>query len=148
MDIIVTTPKSQMKAAAQEAADCIAAGGGEYFRRFNSNQYPDIGVGDKVYYVEDGYIRGFAIVKRVRHRDGIQCDTTGRQWLDGCYIFMDAKSWQWITPVPMKGFQNFRYADRYSWPYPEWIVGGWLDPKPETHQTEHPTATAKASKRQ
>jgi len=33
MDIIVTTPKSQMANAAQEAADCIENGGGEYFRR-------------------------------------------------------------------------------------------------------------------
>ncbi|MDI9588943.1 MAG: hypothetical protein QM234_08340 [Acidobacteriota bacterium] len=32
MDIIVTTPKSQMANAAQEAADCVADGGGDDMR--------------------------------------------------------------------------------------------------------------------
>lgn len=133
MDIIVTTPKSQMKAAAQEAADCIAAGGGEYFRRFALRGSPSgIQIGDRIYYVEDGYIRGFADVKNFFYvGDGLQCDTTGRRWPKRFCVFMDAKTWRWIEPIPMRGFQGFRYADNYFCRGDVRIVGYWRDPKPE-----------------
>jgi len=112
MDIIVTTPKSEMRNAAKEAADAIAAGGGEYFRRFSLHHYPGLlNVGDRVYYVEDGYVRGFALVREIVKRDtSMRCDTTGIVWPPGVYVFMRADSWQWIKPIPMKGFQGFCYA--------------------------------------
>jgi hypothetical protein len=137
MDIIVTTPKSQIANAAREAAECIADGGGEYFRRFHSLGYPrDLCVGDRVYYVEDGFIRGFCLVKRLLHSPtGQTCDTTGRIWAQGFFVFMDASSWQWIKPLPLVGFQGFRYV-RNDLPWPAGlsnalIVGGWRDPRPE-----------------
>ncbi len=135
MDIIVTTPKSQMATAAQEAADCIAAGGGEYFRRFAQTQKPDVGKGNRVYYVEDGYVRGFARCCRTGYMHcAIKCSTTGRRWPEGFYVFMNAKTWQWIEPIPMQGFQGFRYADK-SLNYRDLrIVGGWRDPKPEVEK--------------
>ena len=142
MDIIVTTPKSQMKASAQEAADCIAAGGGEYFRRFGNR--PTVLPGNRIYYVEDGYVRGFCRIGSIVHRSSCEvCQTTGRRWPPGTYLYMQATTWQWITPIPMNGFQGFRYAKggrradgRYyltlsECSYPIEIVGGWLDPKPE-----------------
>jgi hypothetical protein len=112
MDIIVTTPKSQMANAAQEAADVIADGGGEYFRRFPHSQAPKVKPGDRVYYVENGWITGYAVVTRTddpRHT-GVTCDTTMRTWPPGFYVFMDATTWRWIRPIPMKGFQGFRYT--------------------------------------
>jgi len=110
MHIIVTTPKSQMANAAQEAEDCIEDGGGEYFRRFPIRQSPHIDIGERVFYVEDGYIRGYAHVCRLFQTPGaIQCDTTGRWWLPGFYLVMPADSWRWIRPVAMRGFQGFRY---------------------------------------
>jgi len=111
MDIIVTTPKRQRKAAEQEAAACLAAGGGTYFRRFPVSCYPiALKTGDRVYYVEDGAIRGFLIVKDVQPAYIAQrCDTTGREWEPGIYVFMDATTWRWIRPISMKGFQGFRY---------------------------------------
>ena len=151
MDIIVTTPKSEMAAAAAEAEDVKRAGGGEYFRRFRENAFtkpvrPD----ERVYYVEDGYIRGFCVVSRViLEQKARQCETTDRRWPPGLYVFMDATTWQWIRPIPMRGFQGYRYA-KYKWARSEdftdvrrgeglvidgrvWnieIVGGWQDPKP------------------
>ena len=129
MDIIVTTPKSQMANAAQEAADCIENGGGEYFRRFPINQAPNINIGERVFYVEDGYIRGYAHASRVfqtpRH---VQCDTTGRWWPPGFYVVMPADSWRWIEPIPMRGFQGVRYAS-FSCGDATWetqlVVNGW-----------------------
>jgi len=133
MDIIVTTPKSKMKEAVQEAADCIAAGGGEYFRRFPINCYPiSLRSRDRVYYVEDGYVRGFALVSNIARRiEGFPCRATGTLWPPGVFVFMAADSWKWIKPIPMKGFRGFRYADQYFTQIDVDQVGGWLDPKPE-----------------
>lgn len=133
MDIIVTTPKTRMREAAEEAADCIAAGGGEYFRRFHSPNVPiDLNEDDRVFYVEDGFIRGFARVSgRLIYGIGFKCHTTGREYGPGYYVFMAAASWTWIKPIPMKGFQGFRYLpDRTARQVEE--VGGWRDPKPAT----------------
>lgn len=144
MDIIVTTPKSQMANAAQEAADAIKAGGGEYFRRLN--QPINIDRGDRVFYVEDGYVRGFARVHYTRWVNTDQmCQTTGRQWSRGFLVFMKADSWTWVEPIPYRGFMGFRYAreeggNPHVINHPTepnlfaWIVeaGGSLDPKPET----------------
>lgn len=146
MDIIVTTPKGQMANAAAEAADCIRNGGGEYFRRFHPTAYPrQIAVGSRVYYVEDRFIRGFAVVSLLLHSPaGMTCDTTGRVWSQGFYVFMDATSWQWVCPIPMRGFQGFRYVEwgggddsrnnivsgMGGFTGPLEIVGNWRDPRP------------------
>ena len=127
MDIIITTPKREMATAAREAEDCERDGGGEYFRRFPVARAPWIIPGRRVYYVEDGYVRGFAVVVRVHTMNNpVLCLTTGRLWPAGFYVFMDATTWQWIRPILTKGFQGFRYAILNPI-----IVGGWLDPKPE-----------------
>jgi len=153
MDIIVTTPKDQMASAAREAADCIAAGGGEYFRRFPVSCYPTaLRAGARVYYVEDGFVRGFAVVSRVQAAyEAQRCDTTGRRWPSGIYVFMAADSWKWIRPIPMKGFQGFRHYETQTGTEPGQlvlypvarmpdfmrlgrgasIIGGWRDPRPE-----------------
>jgi len=159
MDIIVTTPKSQMKAAAAEAAHAIAGGGGEYFRRFPIGHYPVLlKVGDRVWYVEAGYVRGCATVTRMERRPrGMDCDATGLHWAPGIYAFMDATSWRWIRPLPMRGFQGFRYAGRGCGPVAHGegaapanhltvggrdlgriqIVGGWRDARPPAGGSAH-----------
>lgn len=135
MDIIVTTPKGEMANAAREAEDVRRAGGGMYFRRFPLSQRPSVSVGERVYYVEDGYVRGFAWVHAVEEQKGVSCGTTGRQWPPGFYVYMDATTWQWIEPIPMRGFQGFRYVaesgETPGYLLPVKIVGGWLDPRPD-----------------
>jgi len=87
--------------------------------------------GERVYYVEDGHVRGFAVVGRVYAANGMRCATTDRIWPAGFYVFMDATTWRWIRPIPMKGFRGFHRGG------PGWRtlhvveVGGWLDPKPK-----------------
>lgn len=131
-DIIVTTPKTRMKQAALEAENCKQTidEGGEawYFRKLGSAK---VDPGDRVYYVEDGWVRGFAVVAAVEDsRTGKMCATTGRRFTPGRYAIMDARSWQWVRPLAMRGFQGYRYADKYLPAVPD-VVGGWLDPKPE-----------------
>jgi len=115
-DIVVTTPKNRMAEAAAEA-EAVEHGDAKYYFR-DYRKPPPVSPDDRVYYVEDGFVRGFCLAAGVlAHRNG-----THR-------MYMHAKTWKWIKPIPMKGFQNWRYAP--------WgrgavqIVGNWLDPKPE-----------------
>lgn len=147
-DIIVTTPKSEIGNAAKEAAECIANGGGWYFRRVFTK--PRINRGERVWYVEDGYIRGYAIVSEIIDTStpegrtklkgmGLEvipeCDVTGRRYGHGNYIFMRAESWKWINPVAKQGFQGWQYFNANTYigvPSSQtWAVGGWKDPKPK-----------------
>ncbi|MGD8718385.1 MAG: hypothetical protein PVH29_06130 [Candidatus Zixiibacteriota bacterium] len=120
-DVIVTTPKNRMAEAALEAEEIKAVGGGYYYREFKYRVAPAaIGEGDRVYYVEDGYIRGFCLVSRVAKNYMLRFMT----------VFMDPTSWKWIKPLPWKAPRSFQYAPAYLHDKVE-IVGGWLDPRPE-----------------
>ena len=140
MDIIVTTPKTFRDQAAAEAEQMKQQGGGEYFRRLSSKPYK-FKVGDKVWYVEDGYIRGYAVSIRIEDRDEPEvCSTTGKIHESGFYIYLDAASWRWIRPVEKKGFQGWSYLDPVAAKLDNYKtenlvgteVGYWLDPMPET----------------
>lgn len=125
-DIVVTTPKSEMDNAAAEAAHCIKSGGGYYFRRLSS--LPQIAKGDRVFYIEDGIVTGFALVDHIlTAREPMQCEITGHNYAPGVYVIMRADSWKWIKPIPTRGFQGFRY---FKAPFE--VVGDWKAPKPAT----------------
>jgi hypothetical protein len=129
-NIIVTTPVGNSKRAALEAQNSIEAGGGEYFRRFGGRSFPKrLVVGDRVYYIQNGFVRGFALVSRFEISGGETCDISGEQYGSGHYVFMDAKSWQWVTPAPMKGFQGYRYTTNEIDDLPS--IGNWQTPQPE-----------------
>lgn len=134
MDIIVTTPKSQMENARKEAEVCKKDGGGFYFRWMGHGRPFHAGVGDRIFYVEDGAIRGFAMIAGLRDAKHLRCTISKRQWPKGWYAFMDAKTWNWIEPIPMRGFRGVRYMT------PEFlkkvkVIGGWLDPRPASQET-------------
>jgi hypothetical protein len=69
------------------------------------------------------------------------CETTGREWPPGGhYLVMMASTWVWCRPLPLKGFQGYRYVHPRSVGellsaqiHQAEIVGGWRDPRPE-HQ--------------
>jgi hypothetical protein len=124
--IIVTTPKSEIETSAQEAAECLENGGGYYFRKLGRNCPKELEIGSKVYYVEDGYIRGFGVVASVVNEEHI-CGCTDRNWGEGWYAIIPACSWMWIRPIKMTGFQGFRYFDDSKVE----IVGDWKDKKPQ-----------------
>jgi len=124
-NLIVTTPKSEMEISAEEAQECIKKGAGFYFRKFGKNKPKGLEIDSKIYYVEDGYIRGFGVVASVVQKD-LKCESTDRQWGNGWYAIIPACSWNWIKPIEMKGFQGFRYFDDSNVE----VVGNWLSPKP------------------
>lgn len=123
-DIVVTTPKNKMNIAAEEARKCIEAGSGFYFRTFrNKPRY--LCVSSRIFYVEDGYVRGFGVVSEVVEGN-MHCDTTGYDWGDGYHAVMQANSWKWLRPIPMRGFQGWQYFEVNNIK----VVGNWRDQKP------------------
>ncbi len=129
MDLMVTTPKKEMENAAKEAQDIIAAGGGNYFRYLGRGR-PNAEEGDRVFYSEGGFLTGFCIIKRFERKYYQKCASTGRMWPNGWYVYMDALTWQWIEPIPYKGFQGWRYFNTDLLGPKLKIVGDYKDPKP------------------
>lgn len=138
-DIIVTTPKRFLKEARAEAehAKTLFHATGErtqYFRSFPFSllRWPDLFHGDRIYYVEDGWVRGFLVVDFAQEQvDGQTCGTHGVAWPAGYYAYLWADSWKWIVPLPMKGFQGWRWAHRAGVVRESVkVAGDWLDPMP------------------
>lgn len=126
MDIIVTTPKTEMESAAAEAEFIKITGSGYYYRFFKT--LPKIKVGDKVFYTENGFITGFATVVDTSNDDNdFECEATQKAF-SGKYVSMDATTWKWVKPIPYKGFQGFRYAKDLDYE----VVGDWRDAKPKS----------------
>lgn len=124
-DIIVTTPKSEIENAKKEADNCIKNNGGYYFRRLNSKP-KHIDIGSKIFYVEDGYVRGYGVISEIKNSKK-ECSTTGKQYEEGIYVTFLAASWKWIKPISMKGFQGWKYFDssvKFE------VIGDWKSDKP------------------
>jgi len=126
-NIIVTTPKSEIANSAYEAQECIKSGGGFYVRKLGKNRPKNLHAGSKVYYVEDGYIRGFGEVGSVVQKE-FSCESTGKNWGLGWFAIITACSWKWIKPISMVGFQGYHYFDDKDVE----VIGNWLDSKPKT----------------
>jgi hypothetical protein len=130
MDILVTTPKKEMENAAKEAAEVVEAGAGTYFRYLGMYKPNNTKEGDRIYYTENGFITGFCIINEFKRRFNQRCGTTGRNWPNGWYVYMDATTWQWIKPIPYKGFQGWRYFNNELYGPKLEIVGDYKIPKP------------------
>ena len=127
MDIVVTTPKFEIENARKEAEWTKKQGGGPgvlYFRKLNRAP-SGLKVGDRIFYVEGGFVRGFCKVSKIGEQQVLFCEVTGREFRGACIVYMRADSWKWILPIPIKGFQGFRYfKQKFE------IVGDWLDERP------------------
>ncbi len=128
MNIIVTTPKKDRASAALEAQHCLEAGGGFYFRNLGRYKPKHLQVGDRCFYVEGNHVQGFAEITDIRDDPRMRCETKETLYTSGWYMFMDACSWTWITPLPYSPFQGWRYVvlsdDDIH------VIGDWLIPKP------------------
>jgi len=59
MDILVTTPKSEIDNSRKEG-ESVERDGGYWFRAFRFR--PKVELGDKIFFVEDGQIKGYGII--------------------------------------------------------------------------------------
>lgn len=127
MDIIVTTPTKQSKIAAQEAVEAVQ--NSDYYFRMFKTPPKNLLVGDKIFYVENGYIRGYAVVDKIHKVEQQVCQTTGRAWGPGVCVYMEARSWKWIKPIAMTGFQGWRYMKENNIE----VIGDCFDSMPDVN---------------
>jgi len=110
MNILVTTPKSEIDNSRKEG-EVVESEGGYWFRTFRFK--PKVEKGDKIYFVENGLIKGYGIIFEVSPTEGEECDVTGRDW-KGSWV-VKYNDWHWLkTAIPFSGFQGIRYVDRLS----------------------------------
>ena len=102
-DIIITIPKSIEWSEYQK--ELVEAENGGTLN-FKVSQFPNTTKGRKCYLVYDGHIRGYMIICGLSEKE-FDCTTTGKNW-KGKFIERSGKFFP-IDPVPMKGFQGFRY---------------------------------------
>jgi hypothetical protein len=125
MDILVTTPKSEIDNSRQEGA-AVQRDGGYWFRTFRFR--PKVEPGDKIYFVENGLIRGYGIIFEVSPlSEAAECDFTGRTWGDAGGVIVKYHDWHWLkTPVEFSGFQGIRYLERLPGLREKLLRGGEL----------------------
>ena len=111
MDILVTTPKSEIETSKKEG-DTVEEYGGYWFRTFRYK--PKVENGDKIYFVENGQVKGYGIVFEISQiKEGEKCELTERSWGQPNHWVIKYNNWNWIdTPFDFKGFQGIRYIDR------------------------------------
>lgn len=103
-DIIITLPKTINWIDYQKELDSVA--NGENILNFKVNNFPKTGIGSKCYLIHDGFIRGYMFISGLTTKS-FTCSTTGKKW-DGKFIERSGKFFS-IIPIPMKGFQGFKY---------------------------------------
>ncbi len=111
MDILVTTPQSEIDTSRKEG-EIVEQEGGYWFRTFRFK--PKVEEGDKIFFVEAGLIKGYGIIFEVsQSEEGEECEVTGRTWGNSGDWIVKYNNWHWLkAPIPFKGFQGIRYIDR------------------------------------
>jgi len=103
-DIIITLPKSISWDDYEKEIEAVKDG--SQVMNFKVNALPKTSKGNKCYIVHDGVIKGWMEIVGLSKKD-FTCSTTGREW-KGNFIERSGP-FHYIDPVPMKGFQGFRY---------------------------------------
>ena len=121
-DLVITMPEAVGR-------DVLASPDDRYFfHRTGRGRLKYHDVGGRVFFVFSGHLRGFGRTHAIRRlRRTVSLD--GKCFQPGWYLRIYPESWRWIVPLPMRGFQGFRYsrfdeADVH-------IVGDFTDPQPD-----------------
>lgn len=110
MDIIITIPKSipweEYKKELKAVEDYSSV------MNFKTQHFPKTNVGDKCYLLYNGLILGWMEITGLSEKT-FQCTTTGKVWT-GKFIERSGPLHK-INPIPMKGFQGFRYISSFEY---------------------------------
>jgi len=107
-DWVITVPKTvdwatyalELKAAAEGA-----------LMNFHVRGFPkEMRVGDRMFIVHDGRVRGWMTITGLVERPGFRCDTTGMEWPRGRYVQRSGR----FHPVSGPEMQGFRGVRRYT----------------------------------
>jgi len=84
---------------------------GEMQMNFKVSSRPKrVSAGDRCYICHNGYIVGWMKIVDIFYGDRFKCSTTGCDWDEGWYVARSGE-FHYITPIPCKGFQGYRYID-------------------------------------
>ena len=110
MNIIVTIPKSELDNIVAEDEWAAETPDATITQAWSVHRMPKkLKVGDKVYFIENGEIKYYHIVVGLVE-NGFECEFSGRVW-EGNNILMSYPEVKLKKPIPMKGFQGFRYTE-------------------------------------
>lgn len=104
MDIIVTIPKSISWKDYEKELDAAKDYG--QVMNFKVSNFPKTKPGNKCYLLYDGAIIGWMEIVGLSEKE-FDCTTTGNKW-KGKFVERSGPFHK-IDPIPMKGFQGFRY---------------------------------------
>ncbi len=111
-DLVLTWPAAR-PLASYLAALAQACESGEVIN-YRVSFPPRVAAIRRVYMLHGGAVRGWSTYREtVYRRAGQVSDGTGGYWPEGWYIVRNA-DWHPIAPVPMRGFQGFRYLPEVS----------------------------------
>ena len=102
-DIVITIPKSVKWDDYKK--ELYAAMNGETLN-FKVNAFPKTAAGKRCYICYCGEVIGYHVISGMSEKE-FTCTTTGNEW-KGKFIERTGH-FHMIEPVPMKGFQGFRY---------------------------------------
>lgn len=105
-DIMITIPKDIKWEQYQKELDKAKQG---EILNYKVNHFPQTAKGNKCYIVYNGNIIGYMIICGLSTKK-FKCSTTGREW-SGKFIERSGDFYE-IEPIPMKGFQGFRYFNK------------------------------------
>ena len=120
-DIIITMPAHIVESVLANPEDYF------FFHRAGRGRPKAHDVGGRVFFVWNGFVRGFGRTHSIRQL-GQVVSLDGRTFQPGWYLKIYPDTWHWITPIPMRGFQGFRYSKLYEDQIE--IVGTYLDKQP------------------
>ncbi len=102
-DIIITLSKNILW---EDYKKELKAAENGYSLNFKVNNFPNVNIGEKCYLLHDGFIRGYMIISGLSEKE-FDCTTTGKKWR-GKFIERTGE-FHYINPIPMRGFQGYRY---------------------------------------
>jgi hypothetical protein len=106
MDIVVTIAKFEYKNDDEETKAFNKDEGSLQF--WVMKRLPkDLNIGDRVYFVKNGFVESSMKVVTIKKDTEQQCDVTNRVWNGNCIYMNDLKYED--GSIKIKGFQGFRY---------------------------------------
>lgn len=106
-DIVITIPAKIKWEDYQKELDAVKDG--SMVLNFKVPFFPkETGVGSKCYLIHQGHIRGWMKIVGMSEEE-FTCEVTGKKWR-GRFI-QRSGPFHKITPIPMKGFQGFKYIN-------------------------------------
>lgn len=116
MDIVITIPRHEYKNIDKEiewAKNLTQNQRESSTKNWTLSKLPSkIKNGDRCYFIKNGKIEHYRnILGWDKYSGGFSCDVTGRSWY-GSYLELSVLPVYLKNPVPMKGFQGFRYIER------------------------------------